>query len=294
MKKNITTILSAFGILLSLMLFAACAIFGYIYFTVYDKTAFANNIASSIDKSTLRDELNAQIDDVSTAYGFDSGLIRNIIEDEDTLALAESYLSDYYIGFVNGVETFPQAEYSNEAILQTINDNISSAVRPEIYEIESNRILLADAYEGAVTSTITSLNINILYNKLMTVRDKYLKFTNIGRYFIPCLTAFVIVAALTLVLMFTAKKKKSMYVYAMLMFAISLVFSVPFVYLSRINLLARLTVSLGGASVYIKAVYDLIAVDAAQVFTVISSILLITVVASAIRLFYKRSDMQNQ
>ena len=261
--KKIALTLSALLCVLFLILTLAL---GYVYFTVYSPERFTSGVSSSIDDAELETLIHGQIDLYSDTYGFDSDIIKSNINIDELHKLTAKYFTDYYSAFVNGEPTFPEFTYSDDTLYTVVSENTDKALRPELYVSEESKQLLAERYSNGISSVISSLSINTLYNTALGIREEYLSFASLGKYFIPCASVLVLLILITAILTVRTKHRKTAYCITLASFAATSLFAVPMTYISHLDLPSKLNVSVGSSSIYINAIYSFLITKASYVY----------------------------
>ena len=282
MNKKTGTVIATIGAILSTLLLLLTLAFGYIHFTIYTPEGFTDGVANSIDADSLKNQINSQIKLYSDTYGFDSEIITALVDAEELKSISSNYFTDYYNSFVNGSSEMPSFSYSNDVFYNTITDNTDKALRPELYELEENRRMLADKYNDSIESAVSSLSINRVYSTLLAARDKYLSIASLGVYFIPCLLAFAALALLTWIIIVIQKHTKTAYFTSLAYFTVSLIFSIPFAYLSQLALPSKMAIQIDSALTYIDAVYTFLITKASYTYIIVSAVAFILFIAAVI------------
>lgn len=289
MNKKTGTVIVTIGAIFSTLLLLLTLAFAHIYFTIYTPERFTDGVKNSIDADSLKNEINSQIKLYSDTYGYDSEIITAIVDAEDLTSISGDYFTDYYNSFADGNSEMPSFSYNKEIFYNTITDNTEKALRPELFELEENRRLLADKYNDCIESAVSSLSINRVYNTLLSSRDKYLSLASLGVYFIPSLIAFIAIALLTWIIIVMQKHTKAAYFTSLAYFTISLIFSVPLAYLAQLDLPSKMTVHVGSALTYIDAVYTFLVTKTSYAYIAVSTAAFILFIAAVIQYVSKKA-----
>lgn len=265
----------------------------YVRFTVYEPEYFAKSVSKRINDDYIKSEIADNITIISNHYGFDPEVITPLLDEIDFKEVSGEYFGDFYNSFING-EELPLSDFGTDIFLTSIENNYSTALYPELYEIEENRILLAEKYVDAVNISISTLSIDSVNSALSGIKAPFRKFTGVGRYFTPLIIVFIVCLELLLFLLIHNKRTGSLYTLLLALFTVSMLFTVPFAYLNAQNLIARFNINLGAGYAYIEAVWNLIITSPAIVYTVISSILLISLLAVVVFSVFKNNKANSK
>ena len=293
MKTSISKFFASLLSLITAILFIASLATAYLYFTVYDAESFTNTVSSFIDSDFIKNDAGKSIEIVSKNYGFDPEIATEVNNKIDYDALSSEYFKKFYNGFLSGSTEVPYIEYDDGEFLKIITDNISSTLRPEIYELEENRAMLAEKYSTAVETSLNSFSMDTVQNAIAGFGSMYSQITQIGKLFLPIAALFALFFVITLILIIAKKLVSSAYTLFLTLFTISIFFTIPFGYLSAQNLPARFNISLGGGFAYINAIWTTMISCAANAYGIISAVLLAAIIlVSLIAAFKKRKKQE--
>ena len=247
-------------------------------FTVYDPAYFSKSVNKYINDEYIKNEIADNVTMISNHYGFDPEVITPLLDQINFKEISGGYFNDFYDAFLNG-EKLPVLNFDSDVFLTAIENNYSTALYPELYEVEENRILLAEKYADAVNISISTLSVESVNSALSGIKAPFKEFANIGSYFTVLIILFIVCLELLLFLLIHNKRTGSLYTLLLTLFSVSMLFTVPFAYLNSQNLVARFNINLGAGYAYIEAVWKLIITSPAVIFSVISIILLIALLA---------------
>ena len=284
-----SVVLSVIVVLLFIMTLAVT----YVRFTVYEPAHFAKSVSKRVNDAYIKSEIAENITMISNHYGFDHEVITPLLDEIDFKEVSGKYFGDFYNAFLNG-EKLPVSDFGTEVFLTAIENNYSTALYPDLYEMEENRTLLAEKYADAVNISISTLSIDSVNSALAGIKAPFRKFTDIGRYFTPLIIAFIVCFELLLFLLIHNKRTGSLYTLLLTLFTVSMLFTVPFAYLSSQNLVARFNINLGAGYAYIEAIWNLMITSPAVIFTVISSVLLVSLLAVIVTTVFKNSKANSK
>ncbi len=289
MNNLIFKIISAILSLITVFVFILTLAVGYVRFTVYDQAEFKESVGELINDEYIKNHAVDKIDTVSSIYGFDPSEIIKLLEDIDFDNLSNEYFSDLYDALLNGDSTLPVTDFNSEAFAETIAKEFLSSLRPELYEIEENREMLAEKYNEVIRLSVSALSLDSISELFPTLTEHYLRVVEIGKYFLPLLVTFAVCLVLLLLILIIKKWTGSVYSIFLSLFTVSLLFTVPFGYLSSQNLVSRFNVNLGAGYVYLEAIWNVMVTDAAKVFAIVSGALLFLLIVSMfVDVFAKR------
>ncbi len=260
----------------------------YVHFTVFDPADFTKSVSKRVNNEYIKNEIAQNITVISNNYGFDPKFITPLLDEIDFKKMSEEYVEKFYNAFLNE-EDLPVLDFSTDIFVSAIENNYSSSLHPELYEVEENRLLLAEKYNEAINFSVSTLSIDSLNSVLSEIRVPFLKFTNIGRYFTPLAIVFIVLLEVLLFLLINNKRTGSLYSLLLTLFTISLLFTIPFGYLNSQDLISRFNVNLGAGFAYIEAIWNLMITSAANIFAVVSSVLLAGLLAVSISAVFRKS-----
>lgn len=291
MNNLIFKIISAILSLITVFVFILTLAVGYVRFTVYDQAEFKESVGELINDEYIKNHAVDKIDTVSSIYGFDPSEISKLLEDIDFDNLSNEYFSDLYDSLLNGDSTLPVTDFNSEAFAETIAKEFLSSLRPELYEIEENREMLAEKYNEVIRLSVSALSLDSISELFPTLTEHYLRVVEIGKYFLPLLVTFAVCLVLLLLILIIKKWTGSVYSIFLSLFTVSLLFTVPFGYLSSQNLVSRFNVNLGAGYAYLEAIWNVMVTDAAKVFAIVSGALLFLLIVSMfVDVFAKRKS----
>lgn len=282
-------IISAILLLFTILLFILTLVIGYIHFTVYEQDAFTENVGKHVSAEYIKSDVKDKITIVSNNYGFEPDVINGLLDGIDFKELSNEYFSKLYNAILNGDEVLPVTDFNSDAFADTIANEYLSSLRPELYEIEENRALLAEKYNEVIELSVSALSLDSINKLLPTVREHYLRVIKLGEYFLPLLVTLAACLVILLLILIIKKWTGSVYSLFLALFTLSLLFTVPFGYLSAQDLVSRFNVSLGAGFAYLEAIWNVMITDAAKVYAIVSGTLLfILIVSMFVDVFAKR------
>ncbi len=281
MKSKIISTLTVITCVVSAVLLFFTLLFGVIRFRFTQSENLISGVCANIDTDIIKNEITSQIDACSTIYRFDGTLIKDYARQIDVDSLVEEYFEDYYNAFKSGKD-FPKLSLDCEELYQIITDNTDQSKRPEIYELEENRRALAEKYTLCISIPVSSLSLDILTSNISTASDSYSKISALGNYFSPILISFAVIFIGASVLTILFKKRKIAYFATLSYFVLTLLFSVPFVYLANANLPEKFNVKLGAGFAYLDATYKYIFNDTSNGLIIVSVLAFALFIASVI------------
>lgn len=283
LKHKLISVLSALLAAISSLFLLASLALGTVKFTFSDSETVTSGVIDNLDIDIIDREIEAQINNCSTIYGFDSALILEKVHEIDTYSLVKDYFTDYYTSFTEGRE-FPTLTLNSDDFYTVITENKDRSTRPEVYELEENRKALADKYALCVTLPISSLSFNLIESAASKADVIYNRFAALSNYFIPSVVIFVCLLGLLVLLIVIFKRRGAAYYTALLYFVVTLFPSVPMLYLALAELPSRFNVKIGAAYAYLDAIYNYVFNTGAKTLVCISigafALFLITVFAN--------------
>ena len=278
--------------IIAVLSFILTLLTAYIHFTVYDKNEFVENVGYSINTEFIKQEAIEKVTVVSNAYGFEATIISNLLDNINFKELSSKYFSVLYEAFLNGDTVLPVPDFESDSFLETIaKEFLLSSLRPELYEIEENRTMLADKYNDVIKLVISALSLDSVGETLTLVRSYYLIVLSLGQYFIPLLSVFAACMLILLIIFIIKKQTGSLYTLFLSLFTVSLLFTVPLGYLSAENLVARFNVNLGAGYAYIEAIWNVLITDAAKVYAQVSlGLLILLLITIIVHVFTKKKQ----
>lgn len=290
MKVSISKFFASLLSFFVAILFIATLATAYFYFTVYNPDRFTDAVSSYIDGDYIRHDAGKGIDIISKDYGFDPAFASEINNKIDYDALSSKYFKDFYNDFISESKELHYVEYGHEEFLKVITDNASSTLHPELFVLEENRIMLAEKYSTAVEVSINSFSMDTVQNAIAGYGHIYTDVTQIGKFFIPIASLFALLLVILLVLIIANKLVGSAYSLSLTLFTISLIFTIPFGYLSAQNLPTRFNVSFGGGFAYINAIWKTLITCAANAYGIISAVLLAAIILVSVISAFRKSE----
>ncbi len=282
MKKTICSVLITAGAVILPFLLCATLVFALPYFTIYSPDVFTEGVCEQIDKDRLESDMKALISTTVQTYSHNAEIITSVIDKYELKEIAGEYFTKYFNSFISGDTTTPRITYRNNAFYYAIKENAHLSQRPDFFEIDENSLLLATKCNNLVENYINSLSIDSAYSLLTSYKSSYLKIAETGKYFPPLATLCAVIFTILFVYIIIQKRCKTLYRLTLSLFSISAIFTVPFIYIGAADLPAKLNISAGASYLYINAVYRFIFIDTSYVYSALSTVLLIGLIASII------------
>ncbi len=282
MIKKLSFIFITAGAILLPIILCATLVFALPYFTVYSHDDFASGVSSYIDENKLAEIIKPLIATTAETYGHNADIISGAIDNTELKNKAGEYFTQYYNSFITGERATIHVKYRNNAFYYAIKENAPLSSRPEYFEVDENSLLLATRCNNLVESSINSLSLDSAYSVLLSYREAYLRLAGTGKYFTPLALASSLLFIILLVFIVKQKRYKTSYVLSLVLFAGSILFSIPLTYVCALDLPAKLNISVGAAYCYIDALYKYIFERTSYIYIAISAFLLVLFILSVV------------
>ncbi len=278
-KTKLLSLFSALSALLAVLCLTATLPCFYLSSIFRSKEHFDSLIAENLNIDEIRSYTEKAVSNCASRYSFPTEELIATAESIDYASLCAEYISMYTDAMLNAKE-MPQISTDSDIFTAAIDSNYQNSLRREVFELAENRRLLSARLAETVTANVSALSVGLIFGTLQKAVPELVKLAWIKQLFPLFLALFVLFSGLSIC--FSRNRAKLLYFFSMALFAVPLIYAVPFEFLSLKALPRAFNLNPGATLTYITAIWDTLITAPSKLFIIATAVAAVLHIAACI------------